>query len=180
MPQPCGHPCPALSESRHGPSVGPMLDAYAIVLGAAVWPGSMPSPTLRRRAETAARLYLDGAVAGLVATGGIGRHPPAEAEVARDIAVGLGVPPAAVILETRSRTTRENLASAKALLPDGARVVIVTDAWHLPRARLIARRLGIQASGAACSRSGTTLTGTLKAALREAAALAWEILRPMR
>lgn len=122
----------------------------AVVLGAAVWPGGVASPTLRRRAEEAARLWLEGQVRLVVGCGGVGRHGPSEAEVIQAICVGLGVPAAAVLVESRSTTTEQNLMYARPLLTaaGGGRIVIVTDRYHLPRARLVARRLGLDAGGA--------------------------------
>ena len=101
-----------------------MEKPYAIVLGAAVWPGGAPSPTLIRRAATAAALWHAGAVGGIVATGGVGRHPPSEAELIRLLLAERGVPERAVLIEDRSHTTLENLANARALLPPGARAII--------------------------------------------------------
>jgi uncharacterized SAM-binding protein YcdF (DUF218 family) len=154
-----------------------MSRTFAIVLGAAVWTGGVASPTLRRRAETAAALYLAGKVDGIVATGGIGVYPPSEAEVLRDLLTARGVPDGAVILETRSRSTMENIAFAAALLPEGSRLVLVSDAWHLPRARLIARRLKLRAEGAAPPLRGARPLFTARAILREIAAIVALALR---
>ena len=157
-----------------------MEKPVAIVLGAAVWPGGAPSPTLRRRAEKAATLYLSGAVSGIVATGAIGRHPPSEARAIRAAVGELGVPESAVTLEETSTTTLENLAHARALLPAGTRVIIVSDMWHLPRAWLTARRLGLRAGTAAASLEGAHPLRVLRAALREVAGFLWYLVRPMR
>lgn len=121
----------------------------ALVLGAAVWAGGQASPSLRRRAEAGARLWLEGHVRAIVACGGKGRHPPSEAEVIGAICVAMGVPDAAVLREDRSATTEENLRFALPFLRRlGAdRVVIVTDRFHVPRALLVARRLGLSATG---------------------------------
>ena len=157
-----------------------MTKPLAIVLGAAVWPGGVPSPTLRRRAETGAALYRAGRVQGLVATGGVGRHPPSEAEVIHDLVTQLGVPDAVVVLEDRSATTQENLANAKALLPENTPAIIVSDFWHLPRARLTARRLGLDATGQAPPLKGSNWARVAVALLREAIALLWYLVRPIR
>ena len=157
-----------------------MEKPVAIVLGAAVWPGGTPSPTLRRRAEKAAALFHMGKVVRIVATGGVGTHPPSEARVIREVLAARGVPESAVILEEQATTTLENLVNARALLPGGTPVVIVSDAWHLPRARLAARRLGMQAGGAAASLRGSHPLGILRAALRELGAFLWYLVRPMR
>ncbi|MFW2545041.1 YdcF family protein [Primorskyibacter sp. 2E107] len=119
----------------------------ALILGAAVWPGGQPSPTLRRRAGHGAQLWCDGTVRAVIACGGTGQHPPSEAEAISIICQGLGVPLSAIHLEDRSTTTEQNLRLALPILDAlGARdVIIVTDRYHAPRARLMARRVGLTA-----------------------------------
>ena len=153
----------------------------ALILGCAVWPDG-PSPTLRRRALQGAALWRRGEVAHLVACGGPGRHPPTEAEAIRDLLLAEGVPPAAIHLEDRSRSTHENILFALPILAAlGAEaVVIVTDRTHAPRARLIARRLGLQATTASPSLRGARLRSTLHQALREVPATALALWRLRR
>lgn len=152
--------------------------AVALVLGAAVWPGEVPSPSLRRRALLGARLYLGGDVSAIIACGGLGKHPPSEAEVIRRICTEAGVPAGDVLLEDRSRRTRENIAFALPLIAARAarRVVLVSDGYHLPRARLIARRLGLRATGAAPPPADTPWHKRLYSRLREVPAFLWEAL----
>lgn len=119
----------------------------AVVLGAAVWPGETPSPTLERRTAHAIALYRSGAVHAILGCGGAGRHPPAEAEAIARLCRAAGMPESAILTEDRSTTTRENLLNALPILQSmGARAVIVTDPYHAPRARLIARQIGLDAS----------------------------------
>jgi len=124
--------------------------AIVIVLGAAVWAGGMASPALARRARHAARLALERDGSLIITTGGVGRNPPAEGEVAAEICHSLGVPRDRIRAETTSTTTYENLAFAQRLIPAGstAPVIIVTDYTHVPRALLTARHLGLRATGA--------------------------------
>ena len=158
-----------------------MTKPTAIILGAAVWLGGVPSPTLRLRAEQGARLFLAGEVGGIIASGGVGRHPPAEAEAIRDICTAMGVPTGAIRLEDRSTTTAQNLILSQPLLdnPTGP-VVIVTDLYHLPRARLVARRLGLRATGSHPGLKGRSPWRFAKMCLREIPALAWYLIRPQR
>lgn len=163
--------------SSHLPP-GPM--PYAITLGAAVWPHGVPSPTLRRRATRAGELYLAGKVAKIIATGGLGQHPPTEADVTRTVLLDLGIPSDAILLEDSSTTTLENLRNAARLLPDGTPAIIVSDVWHLPRARLAAARLGLTASTARASLAGTHPGRIARAILRETLAFFWYLVRPLR
>lgn len=121
----------------------------AVVLGAAV-AGDRPSPVFAARLDHAAGLWLDGRVARIVLTGGA-RDSAREAEsaVGRRYLRGLGVPDSVLAGEAHSLTTRQNLACARALVSDGARVVLVSDPLHLWRARWQARDLGISATASA-------------------------------
>jgi uncharacterized SAM-binding protein YcdF (DUF218 family) len=69
---------------------------------------------------------------------------PAESQALVRFAATLGVDPGRLILEERSRTTRENaLFSLPLAAPkDGERWLLVTSAWHMPRAIGAFRRAG--------------------------------------
>lgn len=119
----------------------------AIVLGAAVH-GAEPSAVFEQRIRHGIALYNDGVVKNLLFTGGLGRGATlAESTVARDYALRAGLPASAIQLETTSRTTRENLIEAKAVMAREGWVsaVIVSDPLHLRRASIIADNIGIQA-----------------------------------
>jgi uncharacterized SAM-binding protein YcdF (DUF218 family) len=158
---------------RHG------APTAAIVLGAAVRADGTASATLRLRVGHAVELYRAGKVDILILTGAAVRHGPAESHVARDLARAAGIPDRALRVETQSRNTVENLARAKALVTPGARVVIVSNRWHLPRARLIARLMGLRARGSA-PRGALGPIATTAAILREVAATPRSALRTLR
>ncbi len=96
----------------------------------------------------------------LIFTGGWWPTQPAmppEGDVLRQRAIALGLPPADLLSTARVRNTAEEARAIAALLPRGASVVLVTSAFHLPRAvRLFERRglrvipfpVDFQASGA--------------------------------
>lgn len=151
----------------------------AVVLGAAVWAGGVPSPTLRRRAERAVALWRAGEVGAILGCGGVGVHGPSEAAVICRLAREAGVPEAALFREERSTTTEENLRFARPLLEamGAGDVVIVSEAYHLPRALLVARRLGLRARGAAPGVGGTRARAQARAVLREIPAFLWYWLR---
>ncbi|MBX6323041.1 MAG: YdcF family protein, partial [Rhodospirillaceae bacterium] len=66
---------------------------------------------------------------------GLGANPP-EAEGARRLYAALGVDTARILFEGRARTTHENavLAKAAAHPQPGETWLLVTSAWHMPRA----------------------------------------------
>jgi uncharacterized SAM-binding protein YcdF (DUF218 family) len=137
-----------------------------------------PSPALRRRIALAVRLWREGRGAVVIGSGGLGRHPPAEARVIREGLVAAGVPAAAVRDEDTSRSTFENALNAiRIMRAEGyERAVVVTDAYHLPRALMTFRLLGMPATGAgAIPRVGVPRPWFARA--REAAALPCYVVR---
>jgi len=81
----------------------------------------------------------------LVMTGGPGSADrPTLAGQMGIVASELGVPASHIALAVKSRTTYEDLVSAKPLLGKGP-VWLVTSAIHMPRAMAVAGRLGIEA-----------------------------------
>lgn len=119
----------------------------AVVLGAAVWGGD-PSPVFAERIRHAIALYDQGRVGRLLFTGGKGEGQRlAEAEAAKRFALQHGVAESHILLETTSRTTKENLVNAKLIAEEQrlGRVLIVSDPLHMKRAMSIAHTLGLEA-----------------------------------
>lgn len=117
-----------------------------IVLGAAQYNGH-PSPAFKRRLEHALKLYRAGGVQHIVVTGGRRAGDPyTEGEVGVMFLNKAGIPASALLAETRSRTTIENLRNARAYLPPNTPVTLVTDEAHAPRALALARALGLDAN----------------------------------
>jgi uncharacterized SAM-binding protein YcdF (DUF218 family) len=127
--------------------LGPGQADAALVLGAAVW-GDRPSPVFQERIDHAIRLYEQGAVDCIIFTGGQGDEgEPAEAMVARQIALQRGIPSADILTETESWTTWQNLYHAHqvALERGLEHFLIVSDPLHMKRAVLMTRDLGMDA-----------------------------------
>jgi len=119
-----------------------------VVAGCRVLPSGEPSEALARRAALAHTLFEEGRAPRVVFTGGVGRHGPSEASVAAEHAVSLGLPRQVVVLEDRSTSTRENAEFAARILGADARVLVVTDAYHVFRARRVFARVFAHAEGA--------------------------------
>ena len=153
-----------------------------VILGAAVWPDEQPSPTLRRRINAAAHLWHKGGFDRIIASGGLGKHPPSEAEVMRRLLRAADVPSDAILLEDRSVSTRTNaintleLARAQQI----THLTIVTDGYHGPRAWVTFKALGatpFRTYSAARSHPRPRLSLTLRQTLREVIALPVYIVR---
>ncbi|HVO83637.1 MAG TPA: YdcF family protein [Syntrophobacteria bacterium] len=88
-----------------------------------------------RRAVEAVRLYHLMGGPEICVSGGPGNpfSPVAEAPVLRDFLIGVGIPEDKIILETRSRTTFENVEQLLAM-PLKRPLIVVTSARHMSRA----------------------------------------------
>lgn len=151
-----------------------------IVLGAAVWEGGVPSPTLKRRALYAAQLAIKGNN-HIIASGGIGRNPPSQARIIAEICMGQGMPKNMILLEDQSKTTFENLSFSFKLGQENGceRYRVVTDFYHLPRAWLTACALGqrVTLSAPFARLSETSTRRLLVSVLREVIALPFYALK---
>ena len=137
-------------------AIGPPEDTVAkaetaIVLGAAV-DGDTPSPVFTARIDHAVSLYRKGHITRIVFTGG--RSPEdtlSEAAAARDYAIGNGVFSGAIAIEEKSRTTRQNLVEASAVMGHARDrpVLIISDPLHLRRAVQMAEDMGFDATASA-------------------------------
>lgn len=120
-----------------------------VVLGAAAY-DTRPSPVFTERIRHGIDLYERGYAPTLVFTGGYGDGARfSESQVARSFALREGVPGDAILIETLSRTTHQNLLRARDLLSDHnlQRVIVVSDPLHMARALRLSRQLGIDAIG---------------------------------
>lgn len=121
--------------------------AVAVVLGAAVWPGGVPSPWLAYRLDAAAGLYLAGLVDAVVVSGDGRRTWRDEPAVMRDHLVRVGVPAPAIVLDRAGLDTYDTCVRALRVL-GVRRAVLVSQDFHVPRAVAIARAVGLPAAGA--------------------------------
>ena len=120
-----------------------------IVLGAAAY-DARPSPVFEERIRHGLNLYRAGYAPVLLFTGGYGTGARfAESQVAQRYAVRQGIPEDAILIETSSRTTLQNLVEARELMRERRlrRAIIVSDPLHMARALRLCRQLGIEATG---------------------------------
>lgn len=107
------------------------------------------SAALERRARAARDLYFSRGARLVVACGGRAWDGIVEADaIARMLRDG-GVPEDAIARERCSLDTRDNARFASALLARRGvdAIVLVTCAWHLPRARQLFERAGLRTEG---------------------------------
>lgn len=124
-----------------------------VLLGGGVAPPTeaRPWPDLSEASDRvwqAARLWHAGRAPLILASGGHDplTHTQSEAEAMRTLLRALAVPDAAVIIETRSRNTRQNAIDSAALLAERniRRVLLVTSASHMARSVSHFRAAGLE------------------------------------
>ncbi len=143
-----------------------------VVAGCRVQPDGTPSEALQRRAEAAAALWHAGVAPVVVTTGG--RAPGrsvSEADAAATVLHRAGVPDAAIVRESASTSTVEN-AECTARDTGARRVVVVTDDYHVPRARAVFARRFEQVAGHGAHNPYVAP----RARLREVVAVTWYAL----
>lgn len=134
----------------HEPRAVAPADAV-VVLGAGVRPDGTPSDALRHRVDHAVRLWKEGFAPLLAMTGGADAGEPSAAEVAKGLAVSLGVDPTAIVTEATSTSTWENVQQIAPLLKERGvqRVLVVSDPFHVWRGKKNMEAQGFVASASA-------------------------------
>ena len=121
-----------------------------VVLGAAVW-GETPSLVLQSRLDTALEYYEQHPCTIVVTGGKGGGEEVTEAWAMKKYLVERGVPEEDILMEERASSTYENFLYSKAILeeafPQGYEAVYVTTSFHVYRAGLIAKDVGMPVAG---------------------------------
>ena len=113
---------------------------YIIVLGAQVRE-SGPSAALKYRLDEAVEYLEDNPKTICIVSGGQGANEPySEAEGMAQYLKEQGIDASRILLEDKSLNTEQNMEYSKALIKDGASVGIITNDFHLFRAKQIARK----------------------------------------
>lgn len=117
----------------------------ALVLGSKVELDGTPSPRLRARLDRTVELYRAGYFPLIIASGGTGKEGFDEAAVMRDYLVARGIPRESVIVDSKGDTTYASARNAVEIVRQRkiASVFVITQYFHIPRARLALRRFGI-------------------------------------
>ncbi len=117
----------------------------ALVLGNKINPDGKPSSRLRTRLDRTIELYHDGYFPRVIASGGIGKEGFDEAAVMRDYLVAHGIPASSVIADHGGDTTYASARyTAEFARKQGfTSVFVVSQYFHIPRARLALQRFGV-------------------------------------
>lgn len=137
-----------------------------LILGAGIYPDQTPSNILAKRLNEALSIYRRLPNLPLIASGDHMEDNYNEVRVMKNYLVQQGVPSQQVYLDHAGYSTYESLYRLKHVLHQ-QKAVIVTQGYHLPRALMIARSLGIDAVGVP---AGETSSTRLKREVREVGA----------
>ena len=118
----------------------------AIVFGAGLWRNGSPTPVLADRVTSAADLYFAGKVEKLLMSGDNRFVNYNEPEAMRQLALSLGVPDEAIVLDYAGRRSYDTCYRAKAIFKVD-QAILVTQAFHMPRVIYLCNRLGVDSVG---------------------------------
>jgi len=142
-------------------------DAIVLIGCGTLTAGSAPEQVHFPGTETAVniseavRLYRLAGGHKVIATGGMpprGANMVPESEVMRDYLLRMGVAAHHIQLESQAVNTLQQAQHVAAMLPRGARVVLVTVPTHMPRTSAFFRREGFQVTPAVSGMFGTDPT----------------------
>jgi vancomycin permeability regulator SanA len=118
----------------------------ALVLGAQVDPDGTPSPFLAARLDLARRLLAAGKVRVLLVSGDHMNWDYDEPDAMRTWLLDHGVPDGKIVRDYAGFDTYDSCARAVRIF-GVHRAIVVTQTYHLPRAVMLCRRLGMDADG---------------------------------
>jgi SanA protein len=113
----------------------------AIVFGAGIG-----TSVLKDRVQTAVSLYKSGKVQKILMTGDNSHLDYDEPEAMKALAVGAGIPKIDIACDYAGFRTYDSLYRARHIF-DVHQAVLITQAFHLPRAMFIAKHLGLSSVG---------------------------------
>ncbi len=153
------------------------MTAISVILGAKLkWDAAVQpvaSPALQRRVDAALQATAPDAL--FLVTGAAMNGLPSEASAAARMLIDAGIGPARILIEDQSRNTFENLVNVQSLLAakglPATNLTLISDAYHLPRARVIARLLGLRVKTLPARRPDVRLLKRAHMTLRECASI---------
>ena len=127
----------------------PKADAIVVLGGGAyewtVRTSVNPDDLINSRLAAGARAWRAGRAPTVILSGGRGPRGHTEAQNMARAMTRFGIPASALLLEQRSRDTRDNAAFTAVLAREHGmkRVLLVTSSLHMPRASLLFRQAGV-------------------------------------
>lgn len=151
-----------------------------IVLGARAYADGRASVPLADRVATACDLYHTGCAPLLIFSGGPGDGEIHETQAMQNLAISLGVPSGAILLDPQGLSTQQTAQHTDRMLDrlDVKRAIVVSHFYHLPRIKLAYQRQGREVFTVPAKES-YTLRAMPAYMLREVAAIWWYYVQPL-
>ncbi|MFN2298543.1 MAG: vancomycin high temperature exclusion protein [Anaerolineales bacterium] len=138
----------------------------AIVFGAGIYRDGTATPVLADRVAAAVDLYRAGKVRKIILTGD-NRFPEYNEPAAMmDLALSLGVPEDDLVPDYAGRRTYDSCYRARFVF-DVRQAILVSQAFHLPRAVYLCDQMGIEAVGVSADRREYRISSRILWTLRE-------------
>jgi len=118
----------------------------ALVLGAGLNRDGTPGLVLQDRVRSAGELYFQGKVEKLLMSGDNSSEFYDEPGAMKEFALELGIPEGDIVLDFAGRRTYDSCYRAKAIFGLD-NLIVVTQAFHLPRALFLCNAFDIEADG---------------------------------
>lgn len=117
-----------------------------VVLGNTVYPDGTLSPRLAARLDRALELHREGVFHLVLVSGAIGEEGRDEALAMRDYLLQRGVPSDDIVVDSNGDSTFSTAANAHRLMQERGlhSALVVSQYFHVPRARLALRRFGVK------------------------------------
>jgi len=128
-----------------------------IVFGAGVWPDGTPTPYLQNRLDTAKRVYDADKTEKILVSGDNSTEHYNEPVAMRNYLVKSGVPEENIVLDYGVLNTYDTYHRAKEIFKV-EKAFVTTQAYHLPRAVMTCRVLGIESVGIESLKQGRDFT----------------------
>jgi len=161
----------SITTKENSPSI-----PVAIVFGAGLRRDGTPTLVLRDRVETAVDLYKTGKVQKILMSGDNRFIEYNEPAAMKEYAISLGIPGEDIVLDYAGRRTYDTCYRAKHIFGLD-KAILITQAFHLPRAVYHCRLIGLESSGViannAVYRKSSYLIWNIREAFASAVAL-WE------
>jgi SanA protein len=149
----------------------------ALVFGAGLAPGGVPSAVLAQRLDAAIALWRAGKAEALLVSGDNSDRFHDETQAMRRYVLERGVPPEAVLGDASGLSTYDSCVRAHSVF-GARRALLVTQRFHLTRALFIANSVGLDAWGVAADEGRpTTRRYLVRETLSRVLALAMVLLR---
>lgn len=139
------------ARSRTYPVADVPARRVVIVFGAGLWRDGSPTPVLQDRVATAVDLYRAGKAEKLLLSGDNRFIHYNEPAAMQRLALALGVPEEDLVLDYAGRRTYDTCYRARAIF-GVEQAILVTQAFHLPRAIYTCNQLGVEAVGVRADR----------------------------